>query len=157
MVIVLIHSVEVQPLILGEALRGVPCLKKTQCKGTSLFCQNKQFMSKNVFLHVLVSGFGSSVPGPNYRMSWGTSLCSCRGALSPGVAEPCQAPYVLQRDGCVQGDEWRVPGHPLERRHCRKINSPGLCRHLSGLNMLDADLSIFHIGCSALLRKNPTG
>lgn len=57
MVIVLIHSVEVQPPILGEALRGAPCLKKTQCKATSLFCQNKRFMSKNVFFACLGKRF----------------------------------------------------------------------------------------------------
>lgn len=59
MVIVLIHSVKVQSLILGESLRGTPSLKrrasKAQCKGASPFCQNKQVVSKNLYsLGVLI-------------------------------------------------------------------------------------------------------
>lgn len=161
MVIVLIHSVKAQPLILREALRGASSLKrrvsKTQCKGASLFCQNKQFVSKNVFFACLGKRFWllcSRTKLQNELENLPEQLQRCPVPRRGGA---CQAPYVLQRDGCVRGDEWRVPGHPLERRHCRKINSLGLCRHLSGLSILDIDLSIFHIGCSTLLKKKPTG
>lgn len=51
-VVVLIHSVKVQSLVLGESLRSTPSLKrralKTQCKGASPFCQNKQVVSKDL-------------------------------------------------------------------------------------------------------------
>lgn len=167
-VIVLIHSVKFESLILGESLRVTPYLKELQ-----------KLDAKELFLFVKINKLCQRIWF--FCMSWQDLssagerfwLLYSRAKLNNGLenlpfaaAERCPVPrccrallgpvHAAAWWRWVWGDEWRVPGHPLELRHCRKINWVGLCRHLSGLNILDIYLSIFHISHSTVCSSQET-